>query len=311
MNKQERVLAALNGKEVDHVPYSIWCHFGTQFLPGDKAADIEVAFYERYDLDFLKLMNDYPYPVPEGLDRIQSIEDWRKLRRVPVTHPCFSEQLKIVNRVAKRLEGEAFFVETVFSPFGVARRTAKDVIFPLMRSHPDEFKKGLEIIAESLCGYIEEVFKAGAAGIFFSINGAGDNLMSREEFRELVMPSDRYVIDAFKNKGTFNVAHVHGHELALFDEVASYPFHAFNWAHLHSAPSLSQARSLTDACLIGGIDECLTNMLHLNDLETDIKKTLDELGGKKMMLGPGCAVPPTVPPGHIDTVRKLARGLRK
>ncbi len=107
MNKQERVLAALNGKEVDYIPYSLWYHFGTQFLRAEKAADIEIAFYERYDFDFLKVMNDYSYPLPEGLDRIRTIEDWMQMKPVAVEDYCFSEQLKLLQDCGKTIEREA------------------------------------------------------------------------------------------------------------------------------------------------------------------------------------------------------------
>ena len=93
MNKQERILAAINGSKVDVLPYSMWYHFGTQFMPGEKAAEVVVAFYERYDLDFLKVMNDYAYPLPEGLDRVRSINDWKRMKPVKPTEGGFAEQL--------------------------------------------------------------------------------------------------------------------------------------------------------------------------------------------------------------------------
>ena len=132
MNKQERILAAIHGRKVDVIPYSLWYHFGTQFLPGEKAAEVVLAFYERYDLDFLKVMNDYAYPLPDGLDRIRSIADWQRMKPLKPTEGGFGEQLKLLNLVSKRLHGEAFFVDTVFDPFYVARRTAKDIIFKLL-----------------------------------------------------------------------------------------------------------------------------------------------------------------------------------
>lgn len=306
MNKQERVLAALNGNEVDHIPYSLWYHFGTQFLPAEKAADIEIVFYERYDFDFLKVMNDYSYPLPEGLDRIRTIEDWKQLKPVTVDDYCFSEQLKLLKIVAKRLKGEAFFLDTVFSPLGVARRTAKDIIFDLLRSHPEQFKQGLEIITESLCNYVKAVIEVGAAGIFFSVNGATSDLFSKEEFQEFVKPYDLQVLNAVKEIGVFNVAHVHGYNL-LFDQVTDYPVHAFSWAHLHSWPSLREAKALTDKCLVGGIDEHLTNMFHPDALETQIENALHETQGQKFILGPGCAIPTDMPPEQIDLIRQAIR----
>ncbi len=309
MNKQERVAAAMNGSKVDYVPYSLWYHFGTQSMSAEKAAEIEIAFYERYDFDFLKVMNDYSYPLPEGLDRISTIADWKRMKPVTTDAYCFSEQLKLLKIVAKRLKDEAFFLDTVFNPLGVARRTAKDIIFDLLRSHPEEFKKGLEIIAESLRNYVKAVIEVGAAGVFFSVNGATPDLLSKAEFNEFVKPYDLYVLDAVKDTGVFNVAHVHGKNL-LFAETTDYPVHAFSWAHLHSWPSLKEAKHMTKACLIGGIDEHLTNMFHPDEIEAQIASALRETDGERFILGPGCAIPTDMPPEQIDLICQTIRKQR-
>ncbi len=67
MNKIERVRAALAGKPVDHPPFTIWYHFGNQHAPAERAAQVHLEFLEHYDLDLLKVMNDYDYPMPHGM----------------------------------------------------------------------------------------------------------------------------------------------------------------------------------------------------------------------------------------------------
>jgi len=309
VNKIERVQAALQGKDVDRIPYSMWYHFGTQFLPGEVAADTQIAFYERYDFDYLKVMNDYSYPLPEGLDRISSLADWQKLRPVPVSHPCFQEQLKLLEKIARRLDGEAYFLDTVFNPIGVAMRTAKDVIFRLMRSHPEDFKRGLETITESLLGYIEAVYKAGAAGIFYSVNGATDDFTPQAEFAEFIRPYDLQILNAVKDKGACNVVHIHGINLR-FADVADYPTHAFNWSHIRSAPSLAEARKMTDVCLIGGVSELRTDTFHPDVLEKQIRDSFAEAGERKFMVGPGCAIPTDTSPEQIDIIRRTVAALK-
>ncbi len=309
MNKQERILATIHGNQVDVVPYSMWYHFGTQFLPGDKAAEVVIAFYERYDVDFLKVMNDYAYPLPDGLDRIRSIDDWKRLKPVKPTEGGFVEQLKLLNVVANHLKGKAFFVDTVFDPFYVAQRTAKKIVFDLLRSHPQEFKTGLEVITESLRNYVKAVLDVGAAGIFLAVNGASTDLFTREEFREFVKPYSLQVLDAVKDNSVFNIAHIHGENL-MFDEITDYPVHALSWEHLHTSPSLAKARKMTDVCFIGGIDEHLTSMFHPDDLEAQIRTALRETNGKKFILGPGCSLPPEMPVEQIDIIYRAIRKRR-
>jgi uroporphyrinogen decarboxylase len=306
MTKQERVLAAIQGRPVDVVPYSIWYHFGTQFLPGDKAAEVVIAFYERYDLDFLKVMNDYAYPLPDGLDRIRSITDWKRLRPLKSTEGGFVEQLKLLTEVAKRLEGEALFVDTVFDPFYVARRTAKDIIFELLRSHPEEFKQGLGVITESVCNYVNAVLEIGAAGIFLAVNGATTDFFTRDAFCEFVKPYGIRVLEAIQDKALFNIVHIHGENI-LFDEILDYPLHALSWEHLHTPPSLAEARQKTDVCLIGGIDEKHPNHAHPDELEMQVEDALRETHGEKFILAPGCSLPTDMPVEQIDLIYKAIR----
>lgn len=75
MNKIERVDRVLNGEEVDTPPISMWCHFGVQHADGEQFARISLQYFRHYDFDFLKVMNDYYYPAPAGLDTVRTKQD--------------------------------------------------------------------------------------------------------------------------------------------------------------------------------------------------------------------------------------------
>jgi len=64
LTKRQRVIAALEGRvaDLDRPPASVWYHFGTHFMGGRAAADVAAAFFRHYDFDFLKMMNDRPWP---------------------------------------------------------------------------------------------------------------------------------------------------------------------------------------------------------------------------------------------------------
>src|SRR5262249_52589889 len=72
LTKIDRVLAALRGEPVDRLPFSFWYHFGLQHRPGKVHAEAELDFYRFYQPDFLKVMSDYPYPLPKGLDVVDT-----------------------------------------------------------------------------------------------------------------------------------------------------------------------------------------------------------------------------------------------
>ena len=92
MNKLERVDRVLNGKMVDSPPLSLWYHFGVQHGPGEQHAKLSLEFFRHYDLDFLKVMNDYFYPRPENLEAVRSRADLQKIRPFDVDASPWSEQ---------------------------------------------------------------------------------------------------------------------------------------------------------------------------------------------------------------------------
>jgi hypothetical protein len=96
MNKVERVRAALRGVTLDHPPITVWYHFGLQHAPAEKMAAAHLEFLDAYDLDWLKVMNDYSYPMPKGLDVIATAADLRRIEPLDPVTPPMGEQLRVI-----------------------------------------------------------------------------------------------------------------------------------------------------------------------------------------------------------------------
>ena len=58
MSKIERVRGAVAGTDVDRPPFSVWYHFGLQHASAERTAEVHLEFFEAYNLDWLKVMND-------------------------------------------------------------------------------------------------------------------------------------------------------------------------------------------------------------------------------------------------------------
>lgn len=125
MNKIERVTNALKGEEVDRPPFSFWYHFGLQHMPARKHAEAEIDFYRAYDLDFIKVMSDYPYPLPRNLEAIETEDDWKRIAPVAPDDKCWDEQLAALSMINDAIGKEALFIETIFSPWTTARRLSR------------------------------------------------------------------------------------------------------------------------------------------------------------------------------------------
>lgn len=302
MNKIERVAAALKGADVDRPPFSFWYHFGLQHCSGERNAEAEIEFFRAYDLDFLKVMNDYPYPAPEG-------EAWGRLKVLSGDEEGMGEQLKSLRMIARALAGEAYFVETIFSPWTTARRlTDTATLLQLKRDDPDLLLEIMDTIARSLANYARKAVEAGAAGIFLSLSGATPELMSYKEYERFGRPFDLMILEAVKG-APFNILHIHGKKI-YFSELLDYPVQAVNWSHMYAPPTLTEGRKLYKGCLLGGIDEARFAHSNKEMIERQIRQAVEMVGSNNLMITPGCSIESDSQPKLLKLVRQTVTALQ-
>ena len=306
MNKIERVSRALLGEEVDRPPFSFWYHFGLQHMPGHYHAQAELDFYRAYHVDFLKVMNDYPYPMPTGIETLQTEEDWRRLEPLPATHGCWAEQLTALSLIEESIGTEALFIDTIFSPWTTARRLAgEECLNRMRRDHPEMVLDAMNSIAVSLAGYATEALGRGASGIFLSLGAASDDVMSVDEYAVWCRPFDLTILSAVSS-APFNVLHIHGNHIH-FDSLIDYPVNAINWSHFSAGPSLVEGQRLSRKAVMGGIDETRAAHLSPPDLRRQVDVSLSEAGATSLLLTPGCSVPTDTPKANLEAIREAIR----
>ncbi len=311
MTKIERVEAALKGKRVDRPPFSIWYHFGDQHLDGKAHAENEYNFYRHYELDFLKVMNDYEFPRPEGLYDIDKPEDWYKLITVnPWEYRGFKEQLIALRELSVRMSGEAYFIDTVFSPWTIARNISYKVFTKHMEQYPEEFLHGLDVITTNLERLVSAMIEVGASGIFLSIAGATKDYMTWKKYEKFGKQFDLRVLRAAEG-APFNVLHIHGSRI-YFKEVCDYPVSAFSWADRDKKnPSLKHARKYTKKCLMGGIDHLSFKETYLEDTRKQIMDAIEQVKGKGLIICPGCSVKSNSYETQIRNIHRVLESLVK
>src|SRR5258705_12684279 len=251
MDKIERVRAALAGRPVDRAPFTVWYHFGNQHAPAERTAQVHLEFFDHYDLDLLKLMNDYDYPMPAGMEAIASAADLGKLAPFdPVTSP-FGIQLQTVELVARALRDRALFVDTVFNAWNTVKRNlVREAMPTLMAEQPKALEAALAVVNDNLIRYAQASLARGAAGIFFSVPATTESL-TLEQYERFMRPFDLAFLQAIEGRGECHVLHAHGEHL-YFDRLVDYPAHALSWADLNGGPSLAEARRRTRFTLMAG-----------------------------------------------------------
>ncbi len=170
MTKIERVRAALAGAPVDHPPFTVWYHFGLQHAPAERTAQAHIEFFEAYDLDWLKGMNDSSYPMPPGVETLADGRALAKLAPLDVERTPLGGQLRVVEILAQALRARALVVDTLFNAWNTLRRNVvKDAIGPLMRDRPREPEQALDVVNQNLILSALASLDRGAAGIFLSV----------------------------------------------------------------------------------------------------------------------------------------------
>jgi len=277
VSKRERLMAAVQGKQPDRVPFSFWYHFHLDHPSGEALAEAELAFAAKYDPDFLKVMHDLNLDLPDGLKQIEDPADWAKLRPLNPRSGNFAEQLKTLRLIRRGLTEDMPVIDTIFNPFAAANKLCGKKIMEHLRVNPEAVKHGLQAIAVSIADYSVAWVEEGGDGIYYALDGAQRTTMSEQEYREIFMPLDRLVLETIMEKGAFNVLHIHGTDI-MFDMLHDLPCHVLNWSSQTTAPTLLQARGIHQGCISGGINEVNIAEKSPGDVAKESRNAIAEAG---------------------------------
>lgn len=313
MTAGERVHAALAGEPVDRVPMCFWHHFKPEGS-GERLAELTMEFFrEKFDLDIVKIMPDLHYPEPETPPT--EAAQLHTLPRLGLDTPMFRQQLICIRTLRAQLGNDYPLILTLFSPLTyILRWMGKPKAEAEARKDPESFEQGLAIIAANLRELAGAAIEAGASGIFFSCMGATTADFTQEEYARFGRPYDLRVLEGAQG-GWLNIVHVHADpnqfgDQIYFEAFVDYPVAAISWSDRITGPSLSEALTLTDKCLMGGLYE-RGPLTHGGEVELDneMMAAITETKGRRLILANGCSVPDDTPEEWLHLARRLVDDL--
>jgi uroporphyrinogen decarboxylase len=178
-----------------------------------------------------------------------------------------------------------------------------------MADDPDGLRAALDVITETFITYSLASLGTGASGIFFATTGwATKDMLSEDEYRRWGRDFDLRVLDAVKDRAPFNVLHNCGAGI-YFDLLADYPVHAISWAAtLPENPSLAESLTRTQKAVMGGISEKTTLPDGTpEDVANEVRQALTATNGLRLLLAPGCSIPPRTPPANLAAAALAVR----
>ena len=329
MNKRARVDAALRGELVDRVPISFWGHDYLREWSAEGLAEAMLDNYRRYDWDYMKVNPRASYHVedwgaelkPSGdpnkgplwiRPAVTSAADWRALRPLEPNRGVLGEQLEALRLIRDGLAGEAYFIQTIFSPLSIAKYLVGNAPAPVkaaMVNDPAGLRAALDVITETFITYSLASVEAGASGIFFATTGwATRDMLSEDEYRRWGRDYDLRVLEALKDRAPFNVLHNCGAGV-YFDLLADYPVPAISWAAtLPENPSLAEGLARTVKTVMGGISEKTTLPDGTpEDVANEVRQALTATEGVRLLLAPGCSILPRTPLANLAAAAQAAR----
>jgi len=323
MNSRERVWAALRGEPVDRVPIAFWGHFYHRESSARDLVDATIEHQSEYHWDWIKLNPRKHYHVEDwgvryrysGRAREKPVieqwpvhqpADWTAIGERPPDRGALAEQIDAVRMMRAELPAEIPLIETVFTPLAVLGEMVEEPgeLRLHMRQQPNAVRGALEAVTATYAKFVSLVLAAGADGIFFATTDWGSrNLMSAEDYREWGRPYDLRVL-AEARGAAFNVLHVCKRRNLLF-EFADYPVHAFSWdATDPTNPSLQDGLSRLPGAVMGGISqEDALQQSTPDRVLAEYQRGLEQTGGQRWLLAPGCSIPPATPAGNLKALR--------
>jgi len=320
MTKQERLMAAIRGDEVDRPPVALWRHWpGDDQRPEDLAA-ATLAFQRRYDFDFVKVTPASSFCVRDwgSQDRwvgnlegtreyvahpVQTPDDWRSLPPLDPAQGALGAQLRCLHLIANGLAGEVPFIQTIFSPLAHVKYLLGAEQLPVhLRRHPDALRAGLDVITETIVRFVEAARETGIAGVFYAVQQAQYGLLSEEEYAAFGRPYDLRVLEATQGLW-LNVLHLHGTDV-MFDLLADYPVQVINWHDRETPPTLAKAQRRLDGAVCGGLQRWDVVVQGTRaQIREQAADAIAQTGGRRFILGTGCVTPIVAPTSNIHAVR--------
>lgn len=309
MNKTERIDAVLNGEKPDRIPASFWFHFPSDKIAGEAMAQAHFEYYEACGPDFIKAMNDNRYDMPADMPVIEKPQDWARLPKNPASAPNYQKEISGLRHLAEKLDGEAYFIVTMFDPMATGNYISNKQVINHLREDPESTVKGLRTIAESLAEFAVACIEAGAAGLYYSAQSGGVDKMTQEEHLKYMKPIEMIIWEASSAKGNFNLLHLCGPGM-YFDNYKDYPFDAVNWAvGLPGNFALAEGKRFFGKPVCGGLDNNGTIATGPKGaIEESVRAALDEGGETNFILGANCTVPNDIDWENIRTALAAGRG---
>lgn len=308
MNKRDVVLRLLDESiKTPYIPAGFFIHFDPKFHRGQAAIDKHLEYFNFTGMDFVKIQYENRFP---SLTNITEPADWSEI-------PCYGldfyeDQINIAKGLVDSIGKHALVIMTLYSPFMCAGHSVgKTVLSKHLQENPDQTKRGIEIITESLMLFVNGCIEAGIDGFYHSTQGGESNRFEGSSiFDECIKPYDLVLMEAIDRSCEFNILHICDYEGGYADltPFLDYPGHVVNTS-LKLGDQLIHSEDVSKMFrrpFMGGLDRHgIINTGSENEIKNEVKH-ICQISPSKFILGADCTLPSNIKWQNIQTAIQTA-----
>lgn len=311
MNKREAVLNLLDkNKKPGYIPAAFFLHFGQAYHRGQAAVDKHLEYFKHTGMDFVKIQFEINHPQ---VMEIQKPSDWAKM---PFFKKEFYEApLGVAEGLVKATGKDALVIMTLYSPFMEACHfTSVNLVTAHIKEDPQQVKKGMAIITDSLMIFVKECVRLGVDGFYTSTQGGEfGRFPDANLFDECIRPYDLALMQEINRSCVFNILHICDYHLPYTDlnRFLEYPGHVVNCS-LELAngkhTSAAEVSRLFGRPYMGGMERM--GIIASGSL-SEIKKTTEtalQAAPERFIMAADCTVPGDTPWGNLKAAIDTAHG---
>jgi uroporphyrinogen decarboxylase len=313
MNRRDAVLSLLEPVyKPGCTPAAFFLHFDPVYHRGQAAVDKHLEYFHYTGMDFLKIQYEHKFPL---LPEIRRPEDWAKM-------PCYGlefyeEPLQVVKGLIRAAKREALVIQTLYSPFMCAGHTVGgEAILDHIRQAPDQVKRGMQAITDSLMLFVKECIRLGLDGFYASTQGGESGRFDDPMlFDACIRPYDLALMEEMNRACVFNILHVCDYHLPYRDltPFVRYPGHVVNVSLELTGGKIStqEAASIFGRPYMGGLER---KGVIATGSKSEVRKAVEDVlrtAPERLILGADCTVPGETSWDNLKTAIETAHAYRR
>jgi len=310
-SKRDLVMQVLDmSKTPDYVPAGFFMHFGVK---GDAAVKAHADYFRATGMDFVKIQFD-EQGLPENKE-IKTPEDWA---RIPIlSEKWFEPSLFLLKNLIKELKSEALIIQTLYSPFQMAKQAVPvDTLLKHVSQDAESVSRGMENITLSIMHFVNAAVKMGVDGFYTCTQGGETNrIADRNLFNRTVKNYDMILYKEVSELVPFNILHICDYEGSyegFESKFRDYPGEVVNVPLSADGKTLTliQASAIFKRPVMGGLDR---HGILSTGSPDEVKKAVIEVlknAPPNLILGANCTVDYKIPVENLKSAIKTAHEFR-